>query len=98
MRKKMTLLIFLLLTSVQTLLLAETTPESPLPIPQKIEEPALSPQTVAPLEKPHESYEHAFIKMILTLGGLLLLVFFTLWALRKLSHGRVGGFGSQKKN
>lgn len=43
------------------------------------------------------SYEHAFIKMILTLGGLLLLVFFTLWALRKLSHGRVGGFGSMKK-
>ena len=35
--------------------------------------------------------------MILTLMGLLLLVFCTLWALRKLSHGKVGSFGSQKK-
>ena len=43
------------------------------------------------------SYEHAFIKMILTLAGLIFLVFFTLWALRKLSNGKIGGFSSQKK-
>ncbi len=43
------------------------------------------------------SYEHAFMKMILTLGGLLFLVFFTLWAIRKLSRGKMGTFGSIKK-
>ncbi len=47
--------------------------------------------------KNNESYEHAFIKMILTLGGLLVLVFLTLWLLRKFSHGRLGGFASSKK-
>jgi flagellar protein FliO/FliZ len=35
--------------------------------------------------------------MILTLGGLLLLVFLTLWLLRKLTQGRIGSFGTQKK-
>jgi flagellar biogenesis protein FliO len=48
-------------------------------------------------KSPGASYEHALIKMILTLGGLLVLVFLTLWILRKLSHGRMGGFGAQKK-
>jgi flagellar biogenesis protein FliO len=43
------------------------------------------------------TYEHAFIKMILTLAGLIFLVFFTLWALRKLSNGKIGGFSTQKK-
>ncbi len=43
------------------------------------------------------SYEHAFLKMILTLIGLLVLVFGTLWILRKLSHGRIGSFSSLKK-
>ncbi len=43
------------------------------------------------------SYEHAFFKMLMTLGGLLLLVFLTIFALKKLSHGKIGGLGSQKK-
>ena len=50
-----------------------------------------------PEKSSDSSYEHAFIKMILTLGGLLFLVFFTLWALRKISNGKIGGFSSQKK-
>lgn len=42
------------------------------------------------------SYEPAFGKMLLTLGGLLVLVFLTLWILKKVSHGKFGSFGSYK--
>lgn len=35
------------------------------------------------------SYEFAFLKMLATLGILLLLVFFSLWALRRFSQGRL---------
>lgn len=57
---------------------------------QTTEEHHLTPVTSS------ENYEHAFIKMIATLVGLLALVFFTIWVLRKLSHGRLGSFGGQK--
>jgi flagellar protein FliO/FliZ len=43
------------------------------------------------------SYEGAFVKMLLTLGGLLLLVFATIWFLRKITNGRFGSLGTQKK-
>ena len=68
--------------------------ENPPPV-TPIEMPA--PEHALVSKSPESSYEHALIKMILTLGGLLLLVFLTLWVLRKLSHGRMGGFGSPKK-
>ena len=43
------------------------------------------------------SYEATFIKMLLTLGGLIVLVFLTIWVLKKATHGRFGSLGSQKK-
>jgi len=43
------------------------------------------------------SYEGTFVKMLLTLGGLVVLVFLTMWLVKKATHGRLGGFGSQKK-
>ncbi|MBX9923784.1 MAG: flagellar biosynthetic protein FliO [Rhabdochlamydiaceae bacterium] len=67
------------------------------PIETVVIEPQIQHPETPPPVKDHESYEHAFIKMILTLGGLLVLVFLTLWLLRKFSQGRIGGFGSTKK-
>ncbi len=43
------------------------------------------------------SYEATFIKMLITLGGLLALVFLTIWIIRKASNGRFGSLGNQKK-
>ncbi len=43
------------------------------------------------------SYEATFIKMLITLGGLLALVFFTIWILKKISNGRFGSLGTHKK-
>lgn len=42
------------------------------------------------------SYEAAFMKMLLCLAGILLLVFFTAWVLRRLSQGRSGFLNGQK--
>ncbi|MFI5334091.1 MAG: flagellar biosynthetic protein FliO [Chlamydiales bacterium] len=36
------------------------------------------------------SYEHALGKMLLTLLGLIVLIFVTVWIMRKLSAGRLG--------
>lgn len=74
-------------------------PQVPLPsVTAPIEAPASPLQEDSfPAKALEPSYENAFLKMILTLGGLLLLVFFTLWAIRKLSNGRMGTFGSAKK-
>ncbi|MCX6987594.1 MAG: flagellar biosynthetic protein FliO [Chlamydiae bacterium] len=41
------------------------------------------------------SYEGTFGKMLLTLGGLLLLVFLTVWLLKKLTQGKIGAFGKK---
>jgi len=76
-------------------LFSETAPP-PAPSITPIETPA-APEHALVSKAPQSSYEHALIKMILTLGGLLLLVFLTLWVLRKLSNGRMGGFGTPKK-
>ena len=66
---------------------------------QAIEEahtPSPVEQTAETLADP-STYESTLFKMLLTLGGLLALVLLTVWALKKLSHGRLGGFGTQKK-
>ncbi len=78
-----------------TPLFSEVAPPPAPPITH-IETPA-PPEHALMSKAPESSYEHALIKMILTLGGLLLLVFLTLWILRKLSNGRMGGFGTPKK-
>lgn len=43
------------------------------------------------------SYEATFFKMLLTLAGLIILVFLTIWILKKATNGRFGSMGSQKK-
>ncbi len=63
---------------------ADVTPP-PTPPPQTQEVVPLQPEL--PPDTP--SYEHAFLKMILSLVGLLVLVFLTFWALRRLSQGRM---------
>lgn len=71
----------------------ETTTTPPVETPT--ETPATPATTTAsPLDV---SYESTLLKMLLTLGGLLSLVFITIWGLKKLKQGRLGGFGSQKK-
>jgi flagellar biogenesis protein FliO len=54
-------------------------------------------QTDQPSLHQAPSYEGTLIKMVLTLAGLVTLVFLTIWVLKKVSHGRFGNFGSQKK-
>lgn len=63
--------------------------QAPIPPP-----PSLEPQTS--LSEPAVSYESAFIKMLVTLGGLILCVFLTIWILRRLSQGRFRGLGSNR--
>ncbi len=82
MRKKI-ITMFLLCLSHIFLAQAE---ESPIPPPETALE-----------TKPIPSYESTLTKMLLTLGGLLVLVFFTVWILKKIGQGKFGGFGSQKK-
>ncbi|MBY0529059.1 MAG: flagellar biosynthetic protein FliO [Rhabdochlamydiaceae bacterium] len=64
------------------------TPAAPLPVS------GTEPQSE--LDQPAISYESAFIKMLVTLGGLILLVFLTIWILRRLGQGRFRGIGSQR--
>ena len=98
MKRTAILFIFLLFAPFQGLLSADAAPVAHPQASVTVVAPIAPPPTLpVAAEKPSETYEHAFIKMILTLGGLLFLVFFTLWALRKLTHGKVGSFGSQKK-
>ena len=63
---------------------------------EEVTTPSPVEQTVEKLADP-SNYETTLFKMLLTLGGLLALVLLTVWALKKLSHGRLGGFGTQKK-
>ncbi len=66
----------------------EMTPPTTNPLPPP------SANTLTPTET-HEaspiSYEGAFMRMLLTLGGLLVLIFLTVWFLRRLGRGRFGG-------
>jgi flagellar biogenesis protein FliO len=52
-----------------------TTPLDAVSIPEMSSEPP--------------SYEYTFVKMIVSLTALLILIFLTVWALKKLSHGRL---------
>lgn len=49
-------------------------------------------------EIPGPTYQGAFTKMLLTLGGLLALVFLTIWLLRKLTQGKIGSYGKKQIN
>jgi len=96
--------ILFILSLIFTPLFADEKAEAPEPPKEIVEESPSSTFLEGSFLEKHLSdkskaptYEHAFIKMILTLAGLVALVFFTLWALRKLSSGKIGGFSSQKK-
>ena len=41
------------------------------------------------------SYQGTFTKMLLTLAGLILVVFLTVWLLKKLMQGKIGSFGKK---
>jgi len=53
-------------------------------------------QPAADLSKDTESYETAFMKTVVALVGLLLLIFLTVWMLKKISRGRISSFNYQK--
>jgi len=78
--------------------------QTPPPAPQTSTPSAPAPvtpdqnTTPAPLPSPQEmthSYESAFIRMLITLIGLILLIFVTFWILRRLKGGRFRFGGSQ---
>lgn len=60
----------------------------------RADEPPVPPVQGQPQEQVEEvpappSYEHALGKMLLTLLGLIVLIFLTVWVMRKLTSGRV---------
>ncbi len=67
---------------------------APAPV-EKTASPEPTPNGQPPAPIPAESsevtvhYENAFIKMLLTLLGLLAFIFLTVWLLRRLSQGRL---------
>jgi len=69
---------------------SQTTTAAPPPQAPSKAAPIQAPTTEQPpsSEKTTESYENAFVKMLLTLLLLAVLVFFTIWMLRRLSQGK----------
>jgi flagellar biogenesis protein FliO len=67
-----------------SLLSGTALPAPPLP------EPSPSPEIVM------QNYEGAFLKMFLTLIGLIVAIFFTIWALKRLSRGRLGSLNASR--
>ncbi len=80
-------ILYILLLVFFTYTYAEDVP-TPTPSPATAQTQEVAP--VQPEMLPETpSYEHAFFKMILSLVGLLVLVFLTFWALKRLSQGRM---------
>ncbi|NDD58848.1 MAG: hypothetical protein EBZ47_06315 [Chlamydiae bacterium] len=69
-------------------------PASPTPPETALPSESMNIPGTEPMKIP--SYEGTFVKMILTLAGLIGLVILTVWLLKKLTQGRIGAFG--KKN
>lgn len=65
--------------------------DTPSPAPEPVEHTTI-PSTFE--EAVPISYEGAFAKMLLTLAGLIVLIFLTVWVLRRVSQGRFGGAGA----
>lgn len=83
--------------------ISDTTPSQHSILTPKEPAPSNAPEPAAhPIETPEETqsptYQGAFTKMLLTLGGLLALVFLTVWLLRKLTQGKIGAFGKKQIN
>lgn len=61
--------------------------------------PALPTEEIAPLpssDQLTQSYEGSFMRVILSLLGLIVLVVMTFWVLKRLGRGRFGKFSSDK--
>ena len=107
-----TLLTFSSLLTMPLALHADTTsPQkqqsilAPLPTDQKVAtEAPKAAEAPEPLHVPMPdevhmpTYEGAFTKMILTLVGLVALIFITVWLLRRLTQGKIGSFGKKHIN
>lgn len=92
----------LVFTTLPSTLIYSAAPDAPpgsVAVPQSRGLPAdpLTPSAAQPdsdmavapaTDLPTESYENAFIKMLVTLVVLVILIFFTVWMLRRLSQGR----------
>lgn len=71
----------------------EPTPQNPAPpssnTPEHLEPtPELSPAPIPSSQEMTNSYEGAFVRMLVTLLGLVFLVFATFWILRRLGKGK----------
>ncbi len=76
---------FFLVLSLFSLFLCHAAQPSPVP-GQPTQEENIIPQT--------PSYEHAFVKMLLTLFGLIAMIFLTVWLLRRVASVRLQRGGS----
>jgi flagellar biogenesis protein FliO len=77
---------------------AETS-EAPADTSTETKAPALPTEEIPPLPSSTqitESYEGSFIRVILSLIGLVVLVVVTFWILKRLGRGRFGKFSSDK--
>jgi len=82
----------------------QSSQEAPAAAPdQKTAEPSAAPSphdasTNEPVSPEHttSTYETAFVKMIATLLGLIILIILSVWMLRRISQGRFSSFNSQK--
>jgi flagellar biogenesis protein FliO len=81
-------LILILLLTIFAPLAAES------PAPQVTETASVEPAAQTAMTSP--SYEGTVMKMVLTLLGLIALVILTVWALRRLSQGRLKHLNNQR--
>jgi len=79
--------------------------ETPAPAPDKKTAPPdvapVIPDTIPsePAPEPEHStasYENAFVKMLVTLVGLIVLILLSVWMLRRIAQGRFSKFSTQK--
>jgi flagellar protein FliO/FliZ len=66
----------------------ESAPALPTPSPEPSESPAPEPHPLPSSKEMTTSYESAFVRMLVTIIGLVFLVFATLWILRRLGKGK----------
>ncbi len=71
-------------------------PSATQPTPPQPASMQPSPNETVPQPVMAPSYEGAFVKMIVTVIGLVSVVLLTVWALRKIGQGRFRGFGSHR--
>jgi len=88
------LLVFIFLVGISSVF-AEKGEEAPPP-PVEPQEQTTPLEPVQNMDAMSDSYESAFIKMMLTLGALLLLIALSVYMLRKFSSGKFRGGSSSR--